>query len=143
MTDSCSHKELIVTVTALAAKFDAHKELMDERDERYKQRSEFQDEAVNTAMAASKEAILKAEAATDKRLESLNEIKAMSLDQASTFARKTEVNLITDALGKRLDGVEDGMNRRVSTGAGMEKAWGYVIGVLGVLTALAIAWLRR
>ena len=79
--------------------------LMKERDQRYEQRFagidkilDKQDEFaritdITVAMNASEKAILKAETATERRFESVNEFRSQLADQQITFVRKPEVDL--------------------------------------------------
>jgi hypothetical protein len=119
------------------SELDSFKELMEERDKRYSQRADSQDKAVATALATSKEAILKAETATDKRLEGLNELKGMAQDQAATFARISEVNLRFDAVNKTVEQLSDTIKQKVAATSGMKELWGYIVGAVGVLLAVA------
>lgn len=55
-------------------------------DERLSGAIDDRDARIQLALAASKEAVLKAEAANEKRLELLNEFQAQSADRDSRFA---------------------------------------------------------
>ncbi len=131
--------QLTTRIVALEAGLEAFKELMKERDERYKQRSESQDEAVASALMTSEKAISKAEAATERRLEGLNELRDMATDQSKTYARGDEVKLLIDALQQKIQFLDDLMKSQIARGSGMKDAWGYfaVTGGL-VIGALAI-----
>ena len=86
-------------------------------------------EGVNAAMASAEKAILKAETATEKRFDSVNEFRQAMRDQQETFASKSETNLRLEELAKRLD--------RISSG--LELSNGKHSGVLSV--AVGLAWL--
>lgn len=86
-------------------------------------------EGVSAAMASAEKAILKAETATEKRFDSVNEFRQAMKDQQDSFANKAETNLRLDEMVKRLD--------RISTG--MEISSGKASGVVTV--ALGLAWL--
>jgi hypothetical protein len=69
-------------------------------------------EATTTAMAAAKEATLKAELASEKRLEGMNEFRSAMKDQQSTFADKEQTNFRLTAIDKKLaerDGKSQGI----------------------------------
>jgi anion-transporting ArsA/GET3 family ATPase len=69
-------------------------------------------EATTTAMAAAKEATLKAELASEKRLEGMNEFRSAMKDQQSTFADKEQTNFRLGAIDKKLaerDGKSQGI----------------------------------
>ncbi len=136
---NCSHSELTTRVVALEAGLEAFKELMKERDERYKQRSESQDEAVASALMTSEKAIAKAETATERRLEGLNELRDMASDQSKTYARADEVKLLIDALQQKIGFLDELVKSQIARGTGMKDAWGYLAVTGGlVIGALAI-----
>jgi hypothetical protein len=107
---------------ALAAKLDALRELVDERDlryeqkfksidertvlaltssdMRYEQRFKSMDEKTSLALAASEKAGTKAEMATEKRFDSVNEFRGQQKDMMASFASRTEVEA-------RFKGLED------------------------------------
>jgi choline dehydrogenase-like flavoprotein len=66
-------------------------------------------EGVNAAMASAEKAILKAETATEKRFDSVNEFRQAMRDQQENFANKSETNMRLEDLAKRLDRVTSGM----------------------------------
>jgi anion-transporting ArsA/GET3 family ATPase len=59
-------------------------------------------EATAIAMASSEKAILKAENATDKRLELLNELKGAMKDREVSFADKEQTDFRLTAIDKKL-----------------------------------------
>lgn len=68
------------------------KVLIDEHDKRYEQRHESSKEAVSAALAAAKEAVIKAENASEKRFESVNEFRGALTDQAGKMLTRTEAD---------------------------------------------------
>jgi hypothetical protein len=70
--------------------------MMEERDKRYDQRFEDSKEAISAALAASKEAVVKAELATEKRFDAVNEFRGALSDAQSRYITKSEaIALIT------------------------------------------------
>ena len=57
-----------------------------------------QKERTDTALATSKEAIMKAEVSVDKRLESMNEFRATLRDQQQTYVTRAEAMTQIDTL---------------------------------------------
>lgn len=99
--------------------------------------------AVDAAFAAAKEAVLKAETATEKRLEGLNELRGAMGDQQRLLIQRSEVELMRDAMGERVNGLKsqiDGIAAVVeavrSERRGMVGGWGYAIGLIGIVVAL-------
>jgi len=98
-------------------------------------------EGVNAAMASAEKAILKAETATEKRFDSVNEFRQAMRDQQETFANKSETNLRLEDLGKRLDRVATGMELSTGKSSGILTAAILVGWVITTLIALiAIFW---
>ena len=68
--------------------------VMDERDLRYQQRFEAQSTAIKDALIAAEKAVTKAEVATERRFESVNEFRQTLSDQAAKFVTRTEFHAI-------------------------------------------------
>jgi hypothetical protein len=107
----CSHGELVTRETALEAKLAAFEQLMDERDKRYNQRATAQDEAVKSALNTSKEAVTKAEIATEKRFEGVNEFRKTLSDQAADFLSRKEYEATYTSLKDKMDGISNRISR--------------------------------
>ncbi len=141
-----SQSELTARVVALEAGLTALRQVLDERDARYSQRASSQDAAVRTAQETSEKAINKAEIATERRLEGLNELRDMAADQASKLMSRAEfivqhqatidkIQLNEDRLGVLQKDISDIQAR----GGGMKELWGYLIGLGGlILVALEV-----
>ena len=98
-------------------------------------------EGVNAAMASAEKAILKAETATEKRFDSVNEFRQAMRDQQETFANKSETNMRLEDLAKRLDRVTSGMELSNGRSTGIERAALLVSWVLTFAVAVAaIIW---
>jgi hypothetical protein len=113
MTDKggCSHIELVSQTRSLEAHLLAFEKLMDERDKRYNQRAIAQDEAVKSALATSKEAVTKAENATEKRFESVNEFRKTLSDQAGNFLSRVEYGSNHKGLEEKIAAIGDRIAR--------------------------------
>ena len=68
--------------------------IMDERDLRYQQRFDAQTLAIKDALLAAEKAVTKAEVATERRFEGVNEFRQTLSDQAAKFITRTEFNAI-------------------------------------------------
>lgn len=147
---SCTHVELIARVVALEANLVALRQVLDERDERYKQRAASQDSAVKLAIETSEKAITKAETATEKRFEGVNEFRQTLADQAATLMPRAEFNVQHTALTERINTNEGRMNRvqqdisvLQSRGNSLKDAWGYLIGFVGIIIAGLAVYFHR
>jgi hypothetical protein len=146
MTDKagCTHAELVPRVQVLEADLKAFEKLMDERDKRYQEGAVAQKEAVNAALATSKEAVVKAENATEKRFEGVNEFRESLADQASTFMRSDVVTLALSAMDKKIDDqgrviqlmqtlAIQATEKRSALSTGLGQAWGFIAAGAAVL----------
>jgi phosphopantetheinyl transferase (holo-ACP synthase) len=121
----------------------AHAEsLAKEREKRYMQRFEAADEAVAAALTAAKEAVLKAESATEKRFDSVNEFRGALADQAATLMPRFEADSRLNALETALGDVAKAVSVMSGRGSGLKDSWGYLVGAVGIVAAL-VALLAR
>lgn len=86
-------------------------------------------EGVSAAMASAEKAILKAETATEKRFDSVNEFRQAMRDQQETFANKSETNMRIDGLEKRLEALAATGERDKGKNSGL------------MISIIAISWL--
>lgn len=96
------------------------------------QRFSDQDKAVQAALLAAKEAVLKAEAASDKRFESVNEFRKTLSDQTSSFLTRPEYDANHKALEDKIELLTDRFNKNEGRGTGLQAGWGYLAGIIGL-----------
>lgn len=94
-------KELMVS------KFEASGNLALERDTRYEQRFKAMDEKTGLALTASEKAVVKAETATEKRFDSVNEFRGQLKDQASTLLPRLEADAQFKVYEDKIDLLKD------------------------------------
>jgi hypothetical protein len=123
-------------IYALEVAMKGFEKLMEERDKRYQQRSDSQDVAVKAALENSEKAIIKAEAATERRLEGLNELRDMAIDQAGAFARKEDLKVYD----VKLQALDETVKTLMGRSGGIKETWGYVVGFGGLLLATITLW---
>lgn len=102
--------------------------LMTQADRRNQQRFEGQEKAVSAALQAAKEAVIKAEAAAEKRFDSVNEFRQQLSDQAASFMPRREAE-------QRLGVLESYVNRQ----GGKDDSTGRFGGVVVAVISLVIA----
>jgi hypothetical protein len=121
----------------LDAKLKDLSDLAYERDRRYEQRFTDSAKAVDAALAAAKEAVIKAETATEKRFESVNEFRQTLSDQTRHFITREVFDTKLDLVLTNIQGLKEG--RANDSGARLVRAdlLGYLIGG-GGLTALIV-----
>ncbi len=116
--------------------------ILDERDAKYNQRFEAQEKAVSAALAAAKEAVLKAETASEKRFESVNEFRTTLKDQQLLLITRSEAGAQFKALSDRLDSIDArqiALNGRLE---GITWVWGIMVAGGGVVVGAIGIFLR-
>ena len=150
MVEKCSHNDLIARVVAVESRLTALREVLDERDERYKQRALSQDKAVSAALETSEKAIIKAESATERRFEGVNEFRQTLADQAATLMPRAEYNAQHAALEEKVAAIDVRLQQFQQAilaiqahGGGLKEAWGYIVAGSSALAAIAIYLITR
>lgn len=110
--------------------------VLEERDRRNTQRFTDMEMALRAALAASEKAILKAEAATERRFEAVNEFRATLSDQAGTFITRAESEAAVSRNTERIQDLTDRINRSEGRGAGIGAGWGYLVGAVGLIATV-------
>jgi len=107
-------------------------------------------DSIVLALSSAKEAVAKAEAANEKRFDSVNEFRATLTDQQRTFMPRSELEVIIKSLNEKVSAqaalLMDSNNRINANQAniagkesGQNQGWGWAVGVVGlVLTLLSI-----
>lgn len=95
-TNRPDNDDPVLTIRGLYAYFNRWisdmEKFHEERDKRYENRFQSQDEKTTLALTASKEAISKAETATEKRFDAVNEFRGALSDQAAMLLPRAEAN---------------------------------------------------
>jgi hypothetical protein len=118
----------------LGARLQALKEIIDERDRRYEDRFRAMDEKTSLALSSSEKAVQKAETATEKRFDSVNEFRGSLKDQAATLIPREEANAKFSSLEEKINQL-----REFSSGiGGKEKAGERNLALLFSVVAILI-----
>jgi hypothetical protein len=99
-------------------------------------RFEHMDMAVKAAFASSEKAIDKANTASEKRFEAMNEFRGQLSDQQSTFMTRNEYMAQHQALMQKVQDVTDRMNIMSGRSSGYQGSWGVIVGAITVGAAL-------
>lgn len=122
--------------------------VINEREDKYEQRFQALAQASDTALKNATTAVLKAETATDRRLEGLNELRGALTDQQASLARRDEVHLLVSGLkaelSARMDGLEKTLasataqiERNAGRSSGISATVALLIGLIPVALAVA------
>lgn len=111
-----------------------HEDLRSMLDERYRTQTDAvraafaaQETAVNAALLSQEKAVVKAEVAADKRFDLLNELRI-------GVATREQI----DALDKRVDDINDRINRTEGRTSGLSAGWGYLVGAVGLAATVIL-----
>lgn len=112
---------------------------VDTLKEYVEQRFTDQDRAVQSALLAAKEAVIKAETATEKRFESVNEFRQQLSDQTNTFLSRPEYNAQHKALEDKVSFLVDARNQTEGKSTGYGLSWSIFLGIATLVIAIITA----
>lgn len=110
--------------------------LLEANDKYYNQRFDSSEKAVSAALAAADRAVQKAETASEKRFDSVNEFRNTLADQQRTLMPRGEVEVLFKAVNEKLDLMGKRLDKTEGIKTGSSNTWGYVVGLIGVLVAV-------
>ena len=126
-------------IKAIGARLDALEKMDDEREDRNKERFVAMREAVASALASADKALVKAETASEKRFESVNEFRQTLSDQATTLLPRSEYNVQHASLVDRSNITEGRINRIEAANLGKREGLSGVGSiVIGVISGLSL-----
>lgn len=96
------------------------------------------EKAITAAFEASNNAINKAESATEKRFESVNEFRAQLTTQAGQFVGKDEYNATQQRFDEKVGELQRRTDKQEGKGAGYTSLYGWAIAGLGILISVII-----
>ena len=127
------------TYNTAAALTTANENIRGVREQMLAQAETFARKAeIEQAIAAMKEAVIKAENSTEKRFEAVNEFRNQMGDMQASLVRKTEVDIRFDALENKLETAVRNLSASDFRRGGRDNALYLGIGVLAWLAAMAI-----
>jgi hypothetical protein len=106
----------------LRARIDALGKLVDEREERTKERFVFIEKNINIAMVSADKAINKSEMAVEKRFDSVNEFRASLADQSALMMPRAEYTVQHQTVVDRVNEVAARVSSLEDKGAGKREA---------------------
>lgn len=142
--------ELDGATALLKASVENLAEVMNERDRRYEDRFTAMDEKTSLALAGSEKAVSKAETATEKRFDAVNEFRGTLSDQATNLLPRAEASAKFQSYDEKLEDMKKEIgslreSRSGSAGAKDERAvvvaqnnWGSHMLLLGLFSAASL-----
>ena len=110
--------------------------LINANDKAYNQRFENVTTATNAALAASDRAVQKAEAASEKRFDAVNEFRATLADQQRNLMPRGEVEILVKGINDKIDALNLTTITRQSKDNGIREGIGVVALIAGVVSVV-------
>lgn len=102
-----------------------------------------QKEAVTFALKSSELAINKAETATEKRFDAVNEFRQTLADQQRTFMPRTEGEVRFAAIEEKINSIISSQTLGEGQRSGGDQVWGYIVAGAGVLVAIIALLMKK
>ncbi|MEU4335169.1 hypothetical protein AB0F59_11115 [Micromonospora lupini] len=125
-------------------RIDALERLIDAKLANITTKIDAQAAQVGLALASADKAVTKAEAATEKRFESVNEFRQTLSDQTKTFIARVEFEVVRDSHARQIADLASRLDKIEGKGVGLNAGWIYLVGgltiaatVVGLVMALA------
>jgi len=98
----------------------------------------FEEREIRNAQrfASQEEAVKKAEASTEKRLESVNEFRNTLRDQQTSFLPRPEYEAAHKDLVNQITVLNSRMDKKEGEKTGNTEVWGWVVGAIGFVTGI-------
>jgi phosphopantetheinyl transferase (holo-ACP synthase) len=113
-----------------------------EREKRYEQRFKDSQTAVDAALNAAKEAVLKAEGASERRFEGVNEFRNTLADQQRTLMPRAEAELRMGSIETRVSELSKAITARGAAAQGGREVWAWVFAAIMAAAAL-VSYFRK
>jgi hypothetical protein len=110
--------------------------LIDANDQNYNQRFDNVIQATKSALDAADRAVNKAEVASEKRFDAVNEFRAQQQDIINRFMPRNEVLIMVDALNTRIENLEKANVMSQGTSKGLGNAWAYIVGGIALVSSV-------
>jgi len=110
--------------------------LIEANDKNYNQRFENVLQATQSALAASDRAVTKAEMASEKRFDAVNEFRATLADQQRNLMPRAEVEIMMKSINEKVDALNVLTIAKQSEGLGQKQGMGTIAVIAGVISAV-------
>jgi len=110
--------------------------LSQEREKRYDERFRAIEQSTEQAFGNSQRAIDKADAATEKRFEGVNEFRAALADQSKHFVTRDDLQGLAEKMEIQIAGLRKDVDFRIGQEAGSRLTYGSMAALIGVAAAV-------
>lgn len=109
--------------------------LIEANDKNYNQRFDNVIEATKNALAAADRAVTKAEGATEKRFEGVNEFRNTLSDQQRTFVPRNEIEILIRGLNDKIDALNSTTIAKQGEKVGIGQGWAWAVAIVSLVIA--------
>ncbi len=95
-----------------------------------------QEKLVSAALESAVKAVTKAETASEKRFEGVNEFRAALSDQQRNLMSRTEASALLQGMQDKLADITTRIDRGEGRGSGLQAGWGYLVTAIGLLLTI-------
>ncbi|MFG1882433.1 hypothetical protein [Micromonospora sp. NPDC049102] len=117
-------------------RIDALERLIDAKLANITTKIDAQAAQVGLALSSADKAVTKAEAATEKRFESVNEFRQTLSDQTKTFIARVEFEVVRDSHARQIADLASRLDKLEGKGVGLNAGWVYLVGGLTVVATV-------
>ena len=130
----CNKEDLSDLKELFQARDDAIRVLINANDKNYNQRFDNILQATDAALASADRANTKAETATEKRFDAVNEFRATLADQQRNLMPRGEVEILIKGLNEKIDALNLATITRQSKDIGIREGIGTVVAITSVVS---------
>ncbi len=102
----------------------------------FEQRFDDSNRATSAALAAAKEAVLKAEASSETRFQSVNEFRNTLSDQQRNLMPRSEVEILIKSMNEKIELLKLQDVSTQGRSAGVSASWGLLLGIVALVSAI-------
>jgi hypothetical protein len=106
-------------------------------DRRYQQQFDALEKNTAMALSGAERAVSKAETASEKRFDGVNEFRNTLADQQRTLMPRSEVDGIKHALDDKVQALKERMDKSESERAGLKGGYAVAVAVVGLFALIA------
>ena len=133
-----STRELLAIINERSTALESR---LSDREKSINQRFEANDKQVSAALASADRATTKAENASEKRFDGVNEFRASLKDQQVSFATRSEVDIRFKSIDDKIAANNQQITQLISRAEGASQLWGIITVIAMIVMAALTAFL--
>ena len=98
---------------------------------------DYQKESIHASLKSAETAVLKAEMASEKRFDAVNEFRNTLADQQRTLMPRSEAEIVSKGIDSRLDEISNKLMIRQGEKRGTTETYAGMVSIISIIIALA------